>query len=61
MTDNEERAREMLTDAIKRNVCPWEYLRAIGEKPELTDNECHSIAINYPISYYDIRLMFPRA
>lgn len=63
MTDNEKKARKILEATINSGAS---YLKAalhIAKEepfPELTDDECRRVAINYPVNLQEIRDVFPR-
>ena len=64
MTDNENKARKIL-DSCFQSGEPDELFHVIKklatELPSLTDDECYSIAVNYPASVQGVRDAFPRA
>lgn len=63
MTDNEKKAREIMEATVKKDInILREALHLAGNKtfPELTDDECRRVAINYPVSLQEIRDVFPR-
>lgn len=62
MTNDEKAAREILDAAIKLN-CPVLmaknlYVSVEGPAPMITDDECRSISVNYPLSWEEIRRCF---
>ena len=63
MTDKENKAREILDLSFRANMgtgMAWHLERLGLELPELTDEECKNIAINYPVSLQNVRDVFPR-
>ena len=62
MTENESMARQILDAAVKTGAdisCYIYHIIRKKELPQLTYDECKSIAVNYPISLQDIRDIFP--
>lgn len=62
-SENERRARSMLSEAIQRGMPALKLMAAFGHDnlPALSDAECIEIAINYPFDWRDIRETFPAA
>lgn len=63
MTENENKAREILELSFRINMgteLPWHIEKLGYELPILTDEECKNIAVNYPVSLQSIRQAFPR-
>lgn len=62
--NDETRAREIIDAAMTLNVSIIKTLNLFkateGGEPEITDEECKSIATNYHFSWRDIREIFKR-
>ena len=59
---NEELAREVIDFAFKTDTKLADAIRygmGLVNPPALTDEECRSIAVNYPLTYLFIRCNFP--
>lgn len=63
MTENEEKSRKIMDGTVNSEE---NLLRAAlriaedGAFPELTDDECRRIAVDYPVSLQEIRDVSPR-
>ena len=61
MTKNEEFARELLDISCKLNIWPSDLCNFVGiDIPELSDDECLSVSVNYPYSYDSIKCCFSK-
>jgi len=57
MTDNEKEARIIIEKCFEYNA---PFINEYDLFPELTDEECWSIATNYPLPFKTIRGIFPK-